>query len=204
MPLHHSDSTSSDDEDAAPESLSLTDSRRDVERQADTLKQFQAAEKGKKRARNRERDRRLKEQAEHSRRRRKEDEGGVDSEARMTRAMAEAEAELDDHEGDDHRQGEDREEFQGIIAGPGKEGEPHEGEDDEESHSNDEANKPHLIESRPNPNHLPEHLFASAFASQSVQPTESLTKRKADEENSKRRVKKRVGNDNSSRDRVVG
>ena len=211
MPSHRNGSASSDDEEA-PESLSLTDSKRDVKKQADILKQFQAAEKEKKRARNRQRDGRLKEQAESSRRRRKEaGKRGVDLETRMIRAMEEAEAESEDCE--------DEEESQDIITGSGDDqggSESNETEDAEadhdsaedddsdESHSNASPNKLQVHETGPNPNHLPEHLFASAFTSQKDRSLKSLAKRKTTDENPKCRVKKRARNENLPRDRVVG
>ncbi|KAF8234831.1 hypothetical protein L208DRAFT_1393506 [Tricholoma matsutake] len=207
MPSHRSASASSDDEEEPPESLSLYDSRRDIEKRADTLKQFQAAEKEKKRARNRERDRRLKEQAQHSRKRRKAPyESGGDLEVRMTRAMEEAEAELDGHGGHDTEQREDGEEIESDQASTGSDDEEesdaeHEAELHIHSTGEVEVNKPQVSKT---PHHLPEHLFASAFSSQAVQSTSPLGKRKAAEETSKRLVKKRARNAGAPKDTVVG
>lgn len=205
MPLYAS--ASSDDEEA-PESFSLAQSKRDVQQHVDTLKQFQANEKEKKRVRNRERDRRLKERAESNKRRRREVSDGL--EARMKKAMEE-EAEVDVNEGDDHRQGEDGEESQdNIIANAGDKqgsGESDVGEDSGSEHDGEETDEelhPNNPPTMPNPNHLPDHLFTAAFTAHAAKSNTSLAKRKADEENPKHRSKKRTRHNNTPKDVVVG
>jgi hypothetical protein len=202
MSSHRSTSVSSDD-DEAPESLSLEESRRDVQKHTDKLQQFREAEKEKKRARNRERDRRLKEQAERGRRRQKAaDEPDIDLEARMKKAMEDAEAESDSDDLEsvadrsDNARGDDGEDFGGEHDVGEARGKSH-------AESNDETDHP-LAEAMPNPNHLPDHLFTTAFTSQTVQSRTTLQKRETDEQNPNHPAKKRARRTNSAKDVVVG
>jgi hypothetical protein len=192
----------SSDDDEAPESLSLEESRRDVQKHTDKLQQFREAEKAKKRARNRERDRRLKEQAERGRRRRGAEDGpDIDVEARMKRAMEDAEAESDSDDSEsvadqgDNTQGDDGE----GIGGKHDVGKTGENSDAESNNDGDGL----LAEATPNPNYLPDHLFTSAFTSHTIQSRTTPKKREA-EENSKHQAKKRARRDNSAKDVVVG
>ncbi|KAF8060723.1 hypothetical protein FPV67DRAFT_1564076 [Lyophyllum atratum] len=213
MAPSHADSASSDEEDA-PESVSLAQSKQHVKKQEDVLKQIQAAEKEKKHLRNKERDRRLKEQAEGSKRKRKENAGDADLEARMERAMQEAEAEMgedgdSDEEGD--FSGEEEEDFMGIDAGSGESSEEGDsGDEDEDEDSEDEDEDEEMITddeqplaaaSKPNPNHLPDHLFASAFSTKSPK---AASKRKANVDAPIRKARKRVRSNAPPKDVIIG
>jgi len=208
MAPSHADSTSSDEEDA-PESVSLIQSKLHVKQRDDVLKRVHAAEKKKKRMRNQERDRRLKEQAEGSKRRRREDAGDVNLEARMERAMQEAEAEMgddgDDDEGADFGEEEDGD-FMGIDAvsaessegdNPGEEDE--DSEEGDEEMDTDEEEPPAKLKS--NPNHLPDHLFTAAFSSKSAKPP---LKREATDGVPTRKARKRVRSNAPLKDLLIG
>ncbi|ESK88069.1 hypothetical protein Moror_10768 [Moniliophthora roreri MCA 2997] len=118
---------SSGDEDDAPEIFTLSQSKKDIKKHDDAIRELETAEREKKRAKNRERDRKLKEQAANSQKRRRkdeeEDEEVNSAEARMLRAMQQAKDEED----------EDSEEEMGMDSGGGEdESEEDEIEEDEE------------------------------------------------------------------------
>ncbi|RDB27407.1 hypothetical protein Hypma_004361 [Hypsizygus marmoreus] len=199
MAPSHSDSGSSDSEDA-PETLSLAQSKQHVKKQEDVLQQVQAAEKLKRKARNQERDRRLKEQAENSKRSRGDRD--ADLQARMKRAMQEAEAEMgeDGSEDDD----EDEDEFRGIDGSSGAEEDKDESEEDEsgsEDESDEDEEMAVPLRSKPNPNHLPDYLFEAAFSSQS---TRSSLKRKAKDDVPTRKARRRTRSNASPKDVLMG
>ncbi|KAF9457371.1 hypothetical protein BDZ94DRAFT_1273391 [Collybia nuda] len=211
----------SSDEDDAPESYSLTQSRQHIKTRDDELKKIQTAERDKKRARNRERDRRLKEQAENSKRKRNEAQNG-DSEliARMERAMQEAQMEMDDDDeeegedddgehGDDEKdesddededadedeedEGDDGEEFKGIRESSDDE--------DEDMGSSDAESSQSMGKPKAHPDHLPDHLFSSAFNSQT---SKSASKRKAKEDVHNIRSRKRARSTATPKDVIIG
>ncbi|KAK0218157.1 hypothetical protein IW262DRAFT_1119626 [Armillaria fumosa] len=182
------DPHSSDEDDDAPEAVSLSQSRKLIQQQNSSIRQFENAQKEKKRAKNRERDRKLKEQA-HGRKRGKEkekekdeessgDEGDDDAISRMRRAMKEAGEESDEdmdaemHDEDD--------------------------EGDEEEESDEEEEEFHGFDAPRKSNHLPDHLFASAAAS--VPSIEKKTKSKSSKEAEKTKKRKRT----TAKDRLLG
>ncbi|KAG6865212.1 hypothetical protein C0991_004413 [Blastosporella zonata] len=200
MAPSHEDSASSGDEDA-PESVSLAQSRRNIKKGDDALQKAHAAEKSKKKLQNQGRDRRLKEQAENSKRRRNEElegEGDAELQARMERAMQEAAAEMDE-DGDSGDADED--EFKGIdinsdeYSGEGSEGSGAGEDSDEEMKSDDEPG------AKSNPNHLPDHLFATAFASTT---TKATSKRKANQDPPTRKTRKRTRSNATTKDVLIG
>ncbi|EGN92958.1 hypothetical protein SERLA73DRAFT_190331 [Serpula lacrymans var. lacrymans S7.3] len=126
----HVSSTDASDSDDAPESFSLSQSKKNVKEKSQVLKNFEASEKAKKKIQNRERDRKLKERALVTRHlgqppaKTTEDSDGSEGEsgaedeavARMRRAMREAGEEMDDddesdsegdEDSDDNKEGDD-------------------------------------------------------------------------------------------------
>jgi len=227
MAPHHSDSSSSDDE-GAPESVSIAQLKQDIRKKDDSLEKIRAAARERKRVLNRERDRRLKEQAENrNKRQRRADVGDQELEARMTRAMEEADGEVDEGDedsGDDDGgdNGYDGEEFLGINedsesdedanedSGDSEHSKSDEGMDSddepEELVSHDEGRGEHTIQPKQkrHPNHLPDHLFTSASSSHATQSTKFSAKRKVSHEGQERRIRKRPRGNNSPKDVVVG
>ncbi|KAK0434592.1 hypothetical protein EV421DRAFT_1909247 [Armillaria borealis] len=173
---------SSDEDDDAPEAVSLSQSKKLIQQQNSSIRQFENAQKEKKRAKNRERDRKLKEQAQGRKQGKgKEDEesssgeGDDDAIARMRRAMKEA--------------GEESDEDVDV--------EMHD-EEDEEEESDEEEEEFHGFDAPRKSNHLPDHLFASAATS--VPSVEKKTKSKSSKEAEKTRKRKR----STAKDRVLG
>ncbi|PBK99164.1 hypothetical protein ARMGADRAFT_1051346 [Armillaria gallica] len=168
---------SSDEDDDAPEAVSLSQSKKLIQQQNSSIRQFENAQKEKKRAKNRERDRKLKEQALGRKKGKGKDEessgdaGDDDAIARMRRAMKEAGEESDEDVDvemhDEEESDEEEEEFHGFDA-PRKS------------------------------NHLPDHLFASAAVS--IPSVEKKTKSKSSKEAEKTRKRKR----STAKDRVLG
>ncbi|KAG5650530.1 hypothetical protein H0H81_011919 [Sphagnurus paluster] len=209
MAASYAESGSSDEEDA-PEIVSLSQSKKNIKDRDNVLKQIETAEKEKKRLRNKERDRRLKEQAEGSKRKRQEKAGDGELEARMERAMQEAQAEdSDDKVGDE-------DEFKGIAGlsgessaegGSGNDDDDEMSEDEEltEDEDMDDDSDEGMDEEQPtprsksNPNHLPDHLFASAFAAKSAK---AASKRKSTEDAPAPRKRKRTKT--SPKDLIIG
>ncbi|KAG6856811.1 hypothetical protein H0H87_000510 [Tephrocybe sp. NHM501043] len=198
----HEDSASSGDEDA-PESVSLAQSKRNIKKHDDALKKAHAAEKAKKKLKNQERDRKLKEQAESSKRRREEFEGDAELQARMERAMQEAVAELDGDDGsgkDGDATDEEDEEFKGIdVDSDEYSGEGSNGFGDEDFDEEMDSDEGAVVKS--NPNHLPDHLFATAFASTTPKAT---SKRKANQDPPTRKARKRAQTSATPKDVLIG
>ncbi|KAK0238641.1 hypothetical protein EDD85DRAFT_515902 [Armillaria nabsnona] len=169
---------SSDEDDDAPEAVSLSQSKKLIQQQNSSIRQFENAQKEKKRAKNRERDRKLKEQALGRKKGKGKDEessgdeGDDDAIARMRRAMKEAGEESDED----------------------MDAEMH----DEEEESDEEEEEFHGFDAPRKSNHLPDHLFASAAAS--VPSVEKKTKSKSSKEAEKTRKRKRF----TTKDRVLG
>ncbi|KAG6890527.1 hypothetical protein C0995_007729 [Termitomyces sp. Mi166 len=205
MAPSHEDSASSSEDDA-PESVSLTQSKRNIQKSDDALQRVHAAEKVKRKLRNKEKDRKLKEQAENSKRRRKEErnnDGDANLRARMERAMQEAAEELDD-DGDLGEDGCDSDEVEDEFTGldgdsdedSGQTSDPNSEDDDEEMDSEEQPSP------KTNPNHLPDHLFTSAFASAT---TKTASKRKAKEDQPARsKPRKRVRSNGAPKDVLIG
>ncbi|KAK0497260.1 hypothetical protein EDD18DRAFT_147823 [Armillaria luteobubalina] len=185
---------SSDEDDDAPEAVSLSQSKKLIQQKNSSIRQFENVQKEKKRAKNRERDRKLKEQAQGRKKgngkgKEKEkdededeessgDEGDDDAISRMRRAMKEAGEESDEdmdaemHDEDD--------------------------EGDEEEERDEEEEEFHGFDAPRKSNHLPDHLFASAAAS--VPSIEKKTKLKSSKEAEKTRKRKR----STAKDRLLG
>jgi hypothetical protein len=146
----YADSASSDAGDE-PESLSLVQSKTAIEHREQAVKKSQAAAKEKKRVQNRERDRKLKERAEATRRNGKRRPGEP---VGSTRARAAEDEDVKDNGR------EDASEDQNISLGGGE----------------DESQKlTGPLFPKPNPNHLPDHLFTSVFNAQTQrESTETL------------------------------
>ena len=166
MAPNHADPPSSEED--APESHTLVESKRTIQRQNDALATFRAAEKSKMRARNRERDRKLKERAQKAKGKGKEV-GGVAGEGMEGAVGGVA---MGGDEGSD-------EDLEG--SGDDEEGSGEDEEDEDEVGSEeDEEEELSASKTKPNPNHLPDHLFASAFASNASHL--SATKRKPEDD----------------------
>ncbi|KAK0203000.1 hypothetical protein DFS33DRAFT_1344211 [Desarmillaria ectypa] len=183
---------SSDEDDDAPEAVTLSQSRKLIQQQNSSIRQFENAQKEKKRAKNRERDRKLKEQAQGRKkgkgkeavdegedRESSGDEGDNDAIARMRRAMKEAGEESDEDMDDDAEMHDEEEES--------------DEEEEEEFHGFDAPRKS---------NHLPDHLFTSAAASV-PSSIEKKAKSKSPKEAEKTRKRKR-STSNKAKDRVLG
>ncbi|OSX62280.1 hypothetical protein POSPLADRAFT_1066114 [Postia placenta MAD-698-R-SB12] len=211
---------SSDDE--APETFTFNSSKQVAKGAQDTLEEYQAAEKSKRKQKNREKDRVLKERAEQAKQNaaRKgkgrapllaagragsdeaedEEEGRADDEleVRMRRAMREAEEESDvgegssfeglDGSGSESEEGgleEDEDEDasasshfdseDGEEAASDQDEQVQEGSSSEEETDNAASILTNALASK---NHLPDHLFKSAFSK--VQSVPSSSKRKFD------------------------
>ena len=207
-------------EDEAPEAFSFSTSKKTAEGEARTLQKFHAEEKRKLKEKRREKDRALKAkkaqaQAEGKGKGRaketvftqEDDESGSegesgslsrdDLEARMERAMREAQDESDeDDEGED-------EDF--VMGGVQRdEGESGRQDDEDSELLSDSEDEPLRAESRPSQkkDYLPDHLFASAFSqlsSQDGSKAQVKTKKRAASPPTKKR--KRV---KKSTDIVVG
>lgn len=214
--------SSSDDEEEAPEAVSLVQSKRTANVQETTLKEIQAAEKERRKEHNRERDRKLKERADATRKLRKAVDLGDGGElrARMERAMQDAEEEMDGEDEDedmsgsgdttsdgDSESGEDDDDDdaeQDIELGETVEGDVmrSEDEDDDQINSSDSDESTLKENLTKNPQHLPDHIFASAFTpdaqhSSSRQPKDLTT--------SSRKARKRKNTrQNGAKDLILG
>lgn len=188
MPPHIT--SSSDDEDA-PEAFSLAQSKRNVKTQDDLLKQFQARERERQKERNRKKDRQLKERASKRKDTTRSAEVEDGMQARMERAMRNAEEEAtDEDEGGSESESFEGSEGETSSEGSGSNMEGYEDEEDSVMHSDDDESHAHLdvtsesganaktsqANTKRNPQHLPDHLFTSAFTPQ-TQP--SLLKRES-------------------------
>ena len=188
MAPNHADPPSSDDD--APESHTLVESKRTIQRQNDALATFRAAEKSKMRARNRERDRKLKERAQKAKGKGKEV-GGVAGEGMEGAVRG---VEMGGDEGSD-------EDLEGSVGD--EEGSGDEEDEDEVGSEEDEEEELPTLKTKPNPNHLPDHLFASAFASNASQL--SGTKRKPEDDHRvSGSARKRRKNNRTRGDLIVG
>ncbi|KAG7442915.1 uncharacterized protein BT62DRAFT_363684 [Guyanagaster necrorhizus] len=185
---------SSDEDNDAPEAVSLSQSKKLIQQQNSSIQQFENAQKQKTRAKNRERDRKLKDQAQGRKKGKGkeavvdkedeessgDDEGDNDAIARMQRAMKEAGEESDEDMDDDAEMHSDEDEEEG------------EEEEEEEFHGFDAPR---------NSNHLPDHLFTEAATF--VSSVEQKTKPQSPKEAEKTRKRKRSST-NKAKDRVLG
>ncbi|KAF8959861.1 hypothetical protein BDZ97DRAFT_1374089 [Flammula alnicola] len=223
MAPHQSASESSHDEDSdAPEAVSLSQSRKQVKKLESERKNAELAARQNKRAQNRERDRKLKERAEKNSVKAKGKGKEVEPdglEARMERAMREAQEESGEDEDEDEMSGR-CEDLEGIGMGSDEdeedsgsdgdseedseedsEGSGLEGDDGDEEEEGEEKEPPKSQKTKFNPDHLPDELFAAAFASKPKRTADS----ELDNENetTKRPAKKRKFS-NVPKDVVVG
>ena len=187
--------SSSSDEENAPEAFSLVQSKRNARTQDDALKRFQANAKEQQKERNRQRDRKLKERAEKTRKTKSLQEGYV--QAGIKRAMRDVNEDMDEEEEGEEEPEDDGDE-EGSENKEGVEGSQSDmsseededmesAEDGEQSHddSSDESqdgiddshsiSQSSLAKPKQNPQHLPDHLFISAFAAQ-THPSSSKQK----------------------------
>ncbi|KAF9042299.1 hypothetical protein BJ165DRAFT_1486713 [Panaeolus papilionaceus] len=254
-PQHPLSSDSSDDDDnAAPEAVSLNQSKKQIQKLECDVKTAALAQKLNKKRQNQERDRKLKERAEINKQKQakgkgvakqgqeadpeedsdedsenefgSDDESGSEDElqARMRRAMQEAEEEDSDAfdeeddegeewggigEGSGNSDGEDEDDSQASDSQNSKD-EEEEFDDDEEHYQNESEDEEEEVPQRKpqrgksNPDHLPDELFAAAFASQAQENSPSKPKRKASdrEQQASRPGKKR--RPNTPKDIVIG
>jgi len=215
-PHSRSDSESSEDE-GAPEIISLVQSKKAIQKLDAELKKAEMAERQSKRRQNREMDRKLKERADMNRGGKKKGDEANELEARMQRAMQEAQEEMDeegesesesqggsrdededendDDDNDEEDSGEDEEDVSSL-----------EDDQDEEDDNSDDAETlaPKPKKKTYNPDHLPDELFAAAFASQA-----STSKRKAAEDEEDKPLKqtpkkKKPKRSHAQQDLIVG
>jgi len=204
MAPHHSssDSESSDDE-GAPETISLVQSKKDIQKLDAQLKKAEMAERQSKRRQNRELDRKLKERADMNRDGKKK---AGELEARMQRAMQEAQEEMDEEGesgsggGDSDSDSENSDQVDEDVSSL---------DDDQGSIHSEEAEEeeaeilPQKSKKKTyNPDHLPDELFTAAFASQA-----SASKRKAPEDEEDKPVKqtpKKQKRSHTQKDLMVG
>ncbi|KAI3603777.1 hypothetical protein WG66_006669 [Moniliophthora roreri] len=213
---------SSSDEDDAPEIFTLSQSKKDIKKHDDAIRELETAEREKKRAKNRERDRKLKEQAANSQKRRRkdeeEDEEVNSAEARMLRAMEQAKDEEDEDSeeemGMDSRGGEDESEEDEI-----EEDEEDSEEDDEDDEAQDEQmadaddessdgsefggielDEPPLT-STTKAKHLPDHIFTLAAA---AAPVKKLPQPKPKEVKPQKQSKRRKRSGKGPKEVVIG
>ena len=233
MAPHHRHSDSSEDEGSdAPEAVSLSQSKKHIQKLETTRKNAEIAQRQSKREKNRERDRKLKERAEKNK-----DEAAVRSsakgkgkvvesqsrddelQARMERAMQEAQEESSEDEDDDKAESSSQfEEFEGTsVNGEEDEdedssidGDHTEEEDDDEPQAEDDSEDdaaheepPKSQKTRFNPDHLPDELFAAAFASKPKRKT-LAEKTEKDNDATISRPKKKRKSSNIEKDVVIG
>ena len=206
MAPHHSSSDSeSSDGEGAPEIISLAQSKKDIQKLNADLKKAEIAARRSKKSQNREMDRKLKERAGMNRdgKQKVDDEvGGL--EARMHRAMQEAQEETDEGESgsvdDSEKDGDDKEEREDVGSL----------EDEQDSEEEEEEEEEKVETLLPNPlkkktykaNHLPDELFTAAFASKA-----STSKRKdpdVEEDNPPKQTSKKLKRSHTRRDLIVG
>jgi len=173
------------DSDEAPEAFTLSQTKGVAKKRNAALRELEAAEKQKQKTKNRERDRKLKEQASQSVKRRKvdveeeenDDESGgeLDSgvEARMLRAMQQADEEESDvdvesggeNDEEDEDEEEEEEEESDLDVEGGSENEKDSNDDEEEDAEMEEAFDEVMDDVPSKANRLPDHLFTSTFTS---------------------------------------
>lgn len=218
---HHSDT--SDDE--APESFSLSVTKKTAKKAAHELQQFHASEKQKSKGRRRQRDQILKERraqadarnpkAEDGKVAGESDAGGdVELEDRMQRAMREAAEESEGHSGEEGSEdGTDDDEGESSDEGEEEDVDMLSGSSEEDSEDeNDEKTLPgrtstsKLPKSSQKLDYLPDHVFSAAFSQSKASTSKSKSKSKVGAKtdgtpklSTKRRRVKR-----SSKDTVIG
>jgi len=187
-------SDSSSDSDDTPETFTLAESKKSAKRKSEEIEKAHAAINRQSKLKNQEKDRVLKEQAKRRKERENaqgDEDGRADAlEARMERAMKEAQDEeslvVDSEE---ERDGFSDDEIEGELASDMEFGE--DGTDEEEEDLEQKSTK-----------HLPDHLFEAAFASQNVQledASNSTTKTSSKPKPSKKKKRK-----TQSKDIVLG
>ena len=198
MAPHHSssDSESSDGEDA-PEIISLAQSKKDIQKLDAELKKAEMAARKSKKSQNREMDRKLKERADMNRGGKQKGDEVAGLEARMYRAMQEAQEEMDE-EGESASMGdseEDGDKEEGDVSSL-------EGEQGSEEEEEEENLLPNPLKKKTyNANHLPDELFTAAFASKA-----STSKRKAlddEEDNPPKKTSKKPKRSHSRKDLLI-
>jgi hypothetical protein len=173
MPSRPTGGSSSEADSDVPESFSLAESKKSAKRKNEEIQRAHTAIKRQGKLKNQERDRTLKEQAKRrpgkeSVNKEREDVAVDTPEARMERAMMEAQEEGSG--GGDSEGGE-----QDGFSGLGVEDEIASEEEDMESGESSADGMDVEIEEIPakKPKHLPDHLFEVAFASQNAQLAEA-------------------------------
>jgi hypothetical protein len=232
MAPHYRHSDSSEDEGSdAPEAVSLSQSKKHIQKLETTRKNAEIAQRQSKREKNRERDRKLKERAEKNK-----DETAVkisakgkakviesrsgddELQARMERAMQEAQEESSEDEDEDKAESTSQfEEFEGISVNFEEDEDEdssidgdHTEEEDDESQAEDDSEDDAVHEEPPksqktrfNPDHLPDELFAAAFASKPKRKTLAENTEK-DNDAAIFRPKKKRKSSNIQKDVVIG
>ncbi|KAF5337830.1 hypothetical protein D9758_015704 [Tetrapyrgos nigripes] len=220
MPPYRQESDA-ESEDDLPEALSLSASKQSAQKQSQRLRKAveekERASRKVKKERNREMDKQLKERAQKRKKFEAVDEDQEDDvterpvndvETRMLRAMQQAEEESglgSDEEDDDEGEGrmaviDDSEEASGDEEEEEEEGmEDNEDEDMDDVEDSDEEDLGEALsfKSRPKSNHLPDHLFASAFSQKASKEPKKQTKQV-------KQVKKRKKARKGPKDTVVG
>ena len=208
MAPHHSssDSESSSDDEGAPETISLAQSKKEIQKLDAELKKAEIAARKSKKSQNREMDRKLKERADMNRGGKQKGDDDDDEvgglEARMNRAMQEAQEEMDEDGesgsvGDSEKDSDDKEEQEDVSSLEDEQG----SEEDEEGEA--EILPPNPLKIKHNANHLPDELFTAAFASKA-----STSKRKAPDDNKEdnppKQTSKKPKRSHTRRDLIVG
>jgi hypothetical protein len=200
MAPHHSssDSESNDDEDA-PEIISLAQSKKDIHKLDAELKKAEIAVRKSRKSQNREMDRKLKERADMNRGGKQKEDEVVGLEARMDRAMQEAQDEMDEEgeSGDSEKDDDDKEEKEDVSS---FEGEQDSEEEEEEEEEDADFLSPNPLKKKTyNANHLPDELFTAAFASK-----KSASKRKVPDDDAPKQTSKKPKRSHTRRDLIVG
>ena len=206
VPRHFGSGSESSDDEGTPETISLAQSKKEIQKLNAELKKAETAERQSKRRQNREVDRKLKERADINRRRsgkKKVDEAG-ELEIRMRRAMQEAQEEMneEDESGSEgealdlENSDEDEDDGNSLYDDQGS---VHSDEEQEEEEREAEI-LPLKPKKKPyNPDHLPDELFTAAFASQS-----STSKRKTPEDEALKQTPKKRKRSHIQKDLIVG
>lgn len=212
MAPYTAESISSDEEDA-PESFSLAQSKRTIKQQDQHLRSFEAAEKEKKKEKNRERDRKLKERSAvtkkaSSRETKVDQDHEMNVETRMERAMRDARDEMNELEdGSDLEglgMGSDDEDEEGDESDEDEDEEMESAEEDDSEEGDSEENQAPPTVSKPNPNHIPDHLFASAFTSQASSLKNRLGPQISESDSAPQKSRKRTRSSRTPKDLIVG
>ena len=208
-PQHSSSHSESSDDEDAPETISLAQSKKDIQKLDAELKKAEMASRKSKKSRNREMDRKLKERADMNRDGKQKGDEVAGLEARMYRAMQEAQEEMDEEGesgsvGDLEEDGDDKEEQEDVSSLEGEQGEEEEEEEEEEDEVEEKAEilLPKPLKKTYNANHLPDELFTAAFASKA-----STSKRKVlddEEDNPPKKTTKKPKRSHTQRDLLVG